>query len=205
MKKQFSDEGAVYLNDDNTPATPEQIEVWKAQEAVKNAKQQAEHEARQRQWEYNRLHAVELSIVQLRKEAVEKIEEADKLERLFKEFPDLLKDTNRWKRVRYYSKAVNSRANRFDISHNCGCCNDSPLEIWPYLETPDGNVYSDPPCFTVGEQHWISGDVPRPGWKEEMQKAGIPEDIIGAVSAHFKEDSDSRKEIAEASSYEDEP
>ena len=48
MKKRLSDTGATYFNDDDTPMTPEQIEAWKAEQAVKDAKHQAEHEARQK-------------------------------------------------------------------------------------------------------------------------------------------------------------
>jgi hypothetical protein len=174
------------------------------------AKEKAEAEERNRVWEelrkkqeYESLHAVELEIEKLRKESAERLIEADKLERLFKAFPDLRKNTNRWNTVRYYSKSVNTRVTRFDLKHNCGCCNDSPLELWPYLETPDGNVYSDPPRFTVGEKHWICGDDPRPGWKDELRAAGLPEIIIGAVSMHFKQGAEERREAAESSNYDD--
>jgi hypothetical protein len=142
-----------------------------------------------------------LAIETIRKESAEKLVEADRLERLFKEFPDLRKHTNRWDTVRYYSKAVNTQVNDYDLSHNCGCCNDSPLELWPYLETPNGKVYSDPPCFVVGEKHWICGDEARPGWKTKLRDAGIPEPIIFSVDAHFRADAESRKDAAEASDY----
>lgn len=149
--------------------------------------------------EYERLHAVELSIARLRKESAEKLEEASRLERLWQEFPDLLNHVNRWHTVRYYSKSVNPRVDKFDLCHSCGCCPDCPLELWPYLETANGKVYSDPPKFTVGEKHWICGDHPYKKWKEELEKAGIPESIIQAVSNHFKEDAQKRLEAAESS------
>jgi len=140
---------------------------------------------------------------QLRKESEGKAAEAARLQALHAEFPDLQKRVGRWKKVAYFSKTANPLVKRFDIRHNCGCCNDSPLEIWPYVESPHGNVYSDPPMFQVGERHWISGDTPYPGWKGKMKEAGIPEDIIGAVGMHFKQCAEARREIAAADDYED--
>lgn len=163
----------------------------------------AEVEAQRRQEEWQRKVdedarlAVPKAIEKLRKEAAEKLAKANEIEALLKEYPDLREKVGRWNKVAYCSKAVNPKVNRFDIRHNCGCCNDSPLEIWPYLESPLGNIYSDPPKFVVGERHWMGGDKPYGGWKREMQEAGIPEGIIGAVSMHFKKDRDDR--IASAS------
>ena len=64
--------------------------------------------------------------------------------------------------------------------------------MWPYLETPDGKVYSNPPCFQVGEKYFLGGDRPYPKWKEKLEEVGIPELIIGAISVHFREDRDNR-------------
>lgn len=148
--------------------------------------------------------SIHQDIAKLKEERDQKDQEAKRLETLLAEFPDLQKYTGRWNKVAFYSKAVNSRVDRFDLRHNCGCCNDSPLELWPYLETPHGKVYSDPPKIVIGEQHWISGDTPSPGWKKKLQEAGLPETIIGAVSMHFKKCAEERKLLAEADDYDDE-
>lgn len=140
---------------------------------------------------------VSATIDKLRKESEEKIAEATRLQALQAEFPDLQKYVGRWDKVAFYSKTVNTRVTRFDVRHNCGCCNDSPLEIWPYLETPHGKVYSDPPKFVVGEKHWIAGDRPYEGWKDKMQEAGLPEAVIGAVSMIFKEGAELRRSLVE--------
>lgn len=140
-------------------------------------------------------------ITKLRNEAQSKEAEAKQLEALLAEFPDLQKYTGRWKKVAFYSKAVNQHVERFDIRHNCGCCSDSPLEVWPFLETPHGKVYSDPPKFVVGEQHWISGDRPYDGWKDKLQEAQIPEVIIGTVEMHFKQCAKERRELVEDDDY----
>ncbi len=140
--------------------------------------------------------AIEDDIKKAQDESRAALEQADKLKKMLEEYPDLQKFVGRWNKVVYYSKSVNGKVNRFDLRHNCGCCNDSPLELWPYIETPNGNVYSDPPRFSIGERHWISGDKPYKGWKAELEKAGIPEAIIGAVGVHFDRCKQERIEVA---------
>jgi hypothetical protein len=106
-------------------------------------------------------------------------------------FPNLRRREGRWKKIAYYTKDVNTRVTRFDSRHNCGCCDDSPLEIWPYLETPYGKVYSDPPEFRVGERDsCYGGDIPHKGWDARMRDAGIPEEVIGPVSMIFRDSAD---------------
>lgn len=145
------------------------------------------------------MSSIQVELDKLNKEAVEKTAEAERLVRLSAMFPDLQKHVGRWNKVAYYSVSVNSKVERFDLRHNCGCCSDSPLEVWPYLETPEGNVYSDPPSFQVGEKHYLGGDRPYPKWREKLQAAGIPEVVIGAISMHFQVDKDARVQAA----YED--
>ena len=144
------------------------------------------------------------AVAAMRMEAAEKEAEASRLAKLAAAYPNLQKHTTRWKRVRYFSMTSKTTANRFDIAHSCGCCSDAELQVWPYTETPAGNVYSDPPYFGVGERHWISGDRPYDGWKKRMRDAGIPEVIIGAVSMHFKKCVDDRRAAAEEETYKDE-
>lgn len=121
----------------------------------------------------------------LLKEAKEKAQEAERLQQLQKEFSDVRRHVGRWDKVAWCSKSVNSKVDRFDMRHNCGCCRDSPLEVWPYLETPHGKVYADPPQYFVGHDSPY-GDVPEPGWDDALRKHDIPEPIVGAVSAHFE-------------------
>lgn len=138
--------------------------------------------------------SLEKEIQKTKEEAAAKVVEAERLEKLMASFPDIKKHTSRWGAVRYYTKVINTIANRFDIKHSCGCCSDSPLEVWPYAETPVGNVYSDPPRFTIGEKHWMGGDVASEGWKDGLREAGIPEDMIGAMGMHFKRCQANREE-----------
>ena len=140
----------------------------------------------------------------LEKEITNKQKELANLQALYAIYPDLQRDVNRWKTVRYCSPSVNSKVQHCEIRHNCGCCNDSPLEIWPYLDTEHGTIYSSPASFQVGEQHRISGDFPYNGWKEKLKAAEIPEVIIDMVRTHFRAGAEDRKQMAEESDYEDE-
>lgn len=133
-------------------------------------------------------------IEKARKEAEAKSVEAAKLTALSAIFPDLQKRVGRWNKVAYYSPSANAKVHDFDARHNCGCCSDSPLEIWPYFLTAHGPVYSDPPCFTVGERvpryegSENREDRPYDGWDRRMRAAGIPESIIQSVgNAYFGE------------------
>lgn len=138
------------------------------------------------------MSSVQEELDKLKTEAGKKVAEAERLVRLSALFPDLQKHVGRWNKVAYYSSSVNSKVERFDLRHNCGCCSDSPLEVWPYLETPDGRVYSNPPCFQVGEKYFLGGDRPYPKWKESLEKASISKVIVEAISAHFRFDRNSR-------------
>ena len=127
-------------------------------------------------------------IESLLKESDEKKTEADKLKSLFGLFPDLRRYTGRWKKIVFYSKDVNSKVTGYDRRHNCGCCEDSTLEIWPYFESSlHDRVYSDPPCFRIGSKKYGGGYDAGAGWDEEMRKAGIPEMMIKELSLIFVE------------------
>jgi hypothetical protein len=173
--------------------TPKQAAAREAEAA----KWRADNEKRRIAQEEAIRLAVPRDIETFRKEAAQKLAEADRLEAMLKEFPNVRKRTGRWNKVAYYAKDVNPLVNRFDMRHNCGCCSDSPLEIWPYLETPYGNIYSDPPEFRVGEKAYYGGDVPHKGWDKTMRDAGLPESIIGAVSMHFRGSAERAKQLAE--------
>lgn len=148
------------------------------------AKRVAEMAERVRKAEEDIRLAVPRTIASLRKEAADKALEADRLEQLLAAFPDVRKYTGRWNKVAYYSKTANPITDKYDQRFNCGCCPDSPLEVWPYVETLAGRVYSDPPMFTVGEKG-SGGAVPCGGWESGMLLAGIPQKIVGAIHTYF--------------------
>ena len=126
-----------------------------------------------------------------------KADELDRLEKLTTRYPDLSRHTGRWNRVVHCSTLVNEQVDRVYFRYNCGCCSDTPLEAWPYLETEFGDVYSNPACFFVGEQHWISGAQPNEKWEETLREAKISDTAIDRIRDRF--DSDRRKRIELAS------
>lgn len=100
-------------------------------------------------------------------------------------FPDLQRHVNRWGRERFSSKKANTLVTDYDLSHNCGCCSDSPLELWPFMVHESGmSIYSEPPCFSIGEKCGF-GDRPGDGWRECLLVAGIPEAILDRVQKYF--------------------
>jgi hypothetical protein len=130
---------------------------------------------------------VQEEVNRLKDEAMKKAREAECILELQKRFPDLKQHRNRWNTVRFYSASVNADVEKASIGHNCGCCPDSPLEVWPYIETEFGKVHSDPPVFTVGEGSWGGGDVAYDDWESKMKEAGIHEGVIQMVRNHFQE------------------
>lgn len=106
------------------------------------------------------------------------------LSALWGEFPCLKKYVGRWGRVVYCSPTANASATNFEARHSCGCCSDSAFQIWPFIETSHGRVYSDPPFFTVGEKHGC-GNRPDDGWDARMREQRIPEHIIRRVENLF--------------------
>ena len=170
------------------------IEETSEQKAIREA------EIAKRAYEAN--EAIRLSvpneIEKLRKEVNECTAEMDRLESALKIYPDLRKRTWRWGKVTYYTKEVNTVVTDYDIRHNCGCCPDSTLEIFPYISTSVGKIYSDPSCFSVGNADPnYGGDIPRDGWDKEMTNAGISEEIIKKVHHHFQEESKKMEDTIE--------
>ena len=128
---------------------------------------------------------ISAKILLLRKEAQQKLEEAHKLELVLDKFPDLRSYEGRWKKEVVYSEGANTKVTKYDSRHNCGCCEDSPLEIWPYMEYEGTRIYSDPPCFVVGEKESWTRDRPYEGWQDKLKEANIPNTIISTIEYHF--------------------
>lgn len=138
-----------------------------------------------------------------RDEAAKKLAEADaemvRVQQLTLLYPDLKRHVGRWNKVVYCSPSVNGLVDKYDTRHNCGCCRDSPLELWPYLETPHGRVYSSPTGIFIGERDpYTYGDISRQGWREDLQKYGLPEALIEKVAMRFQDEYEKAKEALEA-------
>ena len=123
-------------------------------------------------------------------EVAKKVAEMERLICLSSAYPDLQKHVDQWEKVVYYSPSVNSKVDQVEFRYNC--CSDSPLEVWPYLETKGGKIYSSPPCFRVGEKHGLGGDKPYPKWADILEKTGISEVVVRAIFDHFRFDRNTR-------------
>jgi hypothetical protein len=122
--------------------------------------------------------------------SADSVSKAERLSRLVSRYPDLKKYVGRWKKIAYYSRSVNGLVDQVDVRHNCGCCSDSPLEAWPYVETEDGRVYSDPPMFNVGHRTYDYDDEEKPGWDDSMRSHGIRELILDKIRPLFRKNDD---------------
>jgi len=119
----------------------------------------------------------------------------EKLKALHELFPDLNVYKGRWQTVEVAASA-NSKGTDYEFRYSCGCCRDAAIQLWMYVVTPHGKVYSDPPYATVGEQGY-SDDIPCSDWREVLQKIGVTNQAIyeaverrfaGATSTRAEED-----------------
>lgn len=115
-------------------------------------------------------------------------EELDKLEKLKELYPDLEVYTGRWNKKVYSSKLANASVDSYDERYNCGCCGDSPLEIWPYKETENGRIYSSPAKFTIANRNDFqpAGYVLYDNWKDVLVNADLNKDFINKAFNMFE-------------------
>lgn len=122
---------------------------------------------------------------ELEKEIQTKQKLLDNFNKLKEIYPDIKTYTGRWKKEVFCSPSVNPLVNRFEHRFNCGCCSDSDFEVWPYLETEFGNIYSDPACFKIGEKCYYGGASPYPNWRNKL--TNISEIVIKQIEDYFLE------------------
>jgi hypothetical protein len=104
-----------------------------------------------------------------------------RIERLSAKYPQLAQHTGRWDKRMLCAPEVNGLVDKFEWRHNCGCCADSPLEVWPYLEDGGARVYSKPASFVVGER-FGEGDRSHFGWDKALRKVGIRQELIAEIA-----------------------
>jgi hypothetical protein len=126
-------------------------------------------------------------IDRLKEDISEKQAEVDRLTELSRSFSDLKRfegigDNH----VVFFSFTANELVTNFVRRRDTSP--EYSVVVWPYLETDLGRVYSNPPYFIVGKLH-PQGDIPKPGWEEELRKAKITEVVIAKVQEYFEETS----------------
>lgn len=144
----------------------------------------------------NLLEQLQKDIDKAKSDQEAKEKEYLRIQQLAALYPDLERFEGRWKRVVYMSTSVNILVTHVFFRYNCGCCDDSPLEAWPYLNTECGEVYSKPAVFYVGEKHWVSGSKPNSGWASALKNNNIPDNIIELIRNKFRLDRDARIAMA---------
>jgi hypothetical protein len=102
------------------------------------------------------------------------------------EFPDLKMHINRWHTQRYTSAKAIPLADKCEIAHNCGCCNDSPIELWPYTEFNGLKIFAEGIPFHIGEKCWCYGEKPDWGFAEKLRAKGLREEIITQATEWFE-------------------
>jgi len=108
------------------------------------------------------------------------------LEKNFLEkYDDLYIEVHRWNKECYCSRMVNSKVTHADIRFNCGCCSDSPLEVFPYLIRDGRKVYSSPSCFVVGEKYGF-GVSPDFDWEKDFKDNDISDDVINEIKIYLE-------------------
>jgi hypothetical protein len=112
--------------------------------------------------------------------------ELAQIEELRKKFPDLDVAVDRWRHTRFMSEQVNTVADQVEIRHNCGCCNDSPLEARPYVTIDGVNIYSKPDCFTVGEADpYRGGERAYADWQQQLIDKHINQAAIDIIKKYY--------------------
>jgi hypothetical protein len=124
---------------------------------------------------------IQKTLEEMRKKAEQDAEEIAKLGRLAQTYPDLARKEGRWGRVVYATASVNPLVDKFFSRYNCGCCEDSPYEVWPYHDTPDGPVSSVPACFFVADRT-DEGALPREGWRADLERHHIPTALLDQIA-----------------------
>lgn len=124
-------------------------------------------------------------IAALKQEASEKLQFAEKLEKLLTLYPDLSIDKDRWNNIIYCAKSANDKVIDYELKHGCGCCPDATAIVYPYIDTEHGRVYSNPHFYVGSKDECSDGYKENNGWKEKLRTANIPEEIIQKVSLLF--------------------
>ncbi len=106
--------------------------------------------------------------------------ELERVQKLKELYPDLEITVGRWNKKVYRSASVNPLVTDYEVRFNCGCCHDSPFEVWFYLETNYGKIYSHPSYFVAGERDGrYSLDVNiEDGAKERILKENVNPDVV---------------------------
>lgn len=131
---------------------------------------------------------LQIRIKELEEQAKKINEELNQINRLREAFPDLEVTKNRWGTVRYYAESANSLVNDYYTKHSCGCCNDAPLYVYPFLYFEGIKVHSKPDHFCIGEKNtWGYGDLYDPSSTSIMIEKNIADVVVKQIDLIVKQ------------------
>lgn len=152
-------------------------------------------------------------VIEDKREEISKIQkEIETLEILLKKYPDLERHVDRWRTERFMSKQINSIADKCYFAHSCGCCNDAPLFVRPYIidEETGAEIYSNPAQIFIGEKnpYPVPGRVYKPeradpDWEEGLKKHNISQIVIDKTQEYLLANSDLGDDDWDEDNYDD--
>lgn len=98
----------------------------------------------------------------------------------------MIEETHRWDKECFCSPRINPIANRWEVRKNCGCCADTIIEAFPYVEENGLKIYTQPSVFVIGQANYGNGIIPTEKWEENMAKANISPAIIGDIRSYLE-------------------
>lgn len=118
----------------------------------------------------------------------------ERLQNLLAKFPDVQKTSDDISV--YYSSCVNNMTNKYFICFPCGNGENSICELYVYVNTPNGVVYTNPPKFIIGEKV-CNRVIPYKCWQSKLLEAGISKQIISSLQEYFDRHVDFINKLAE--------
>lgn len=110
--------------------------------------------------------------------------EIKKLEVITSKFPDAYIQQDRWKTERVFSETATPLCDKYEWKHSCGCCSDSPLFAYPYLETEFGKVYAHGAPFRILDRdEWGSGNYLRN--KFDVRATALSDSMKSQIQDHI--------------------
>jgi hypothetical protein len=116
---------------------------------------------------------IQEKINKIRGDIVRAENEIEKLNRVAARFPDAFVSHDRWKNERVFSKIASPLCDKYDWEHSCGCCADSPVKVWPYLETEFGKVFAaESPLYINGMGNYLRNgfDLSKTNLSDDMKR-----------------------------------
>lgn len=119
---------------------------------------------------------IQEKIDKLKAETLKFDKEIARLKLIVEKFPDAFVAQDRWKNERVFSKTASPLCDQYDWKHSCGCCADSPVQVWPYLETEFGKVFAaEAPFYVMARDEHGMGIYLRNGF--DVSKTNLSDDM----------------------------